>query len=108
MLQRFQVFIQRLVVDAIHPISVQYLLVDKQKLNMLNLEHFLTDGVVGLDTEHQGVLKEYQQVMKIYISMASELDLVRLRQFLVTEVQRILQERLEKYGKDIFAKEVVL
>jgi len=63
-------------------------------------------GIITI--EDPALMKEFTECVKTFQSVAGGSDLVRLRQFLVTETQRILQERLEKYGEDIFAKEVVL
>ena len=92
------------------PLQVTYVLFNNKRVSELNIQHFLTkENPFGIITiEDPALMKEFTECVKTFQSIAGGSDLVRLRQFLVTETQRILQERLEKYGEDIFAKEVVL
>ncbi|MBI4151841.1 hypothetical protein HY496_02625 [Candidatus Woesearchaeota archaeon] len=106
--QKLQIFVKKLIIGQTTPMVVEYLLLDNQRLKMLDLEHFVSGGVVGIDKDHLDMVELYQSTVRNYTTIASGEDLVRLRQFLVTETQRILQERLETYGHDALAKEMEL
>lgn len=108
--QQLQIFVKKLIVSQTAPMVVEYLLVNQAKIQELDLEQSLTKanpfGI--MEVKDQKLFEEFCQCTKAYHSIASGEDLVRLRQFLVQETQRILQERLTKYGHDTLAKEMPL
>lgn len=108
-MKKIVIAINRVVVQQGQPIQVDYMLTDQQKIDMLNLEHFpdseLTD-LIGIDEKHLGVAQEFQQALRAYSSLAGGEDLVRLKIFFLSEVKRIIEERFQQYGCDVFGKRI--
>ena len=100
-----EIYVNRLIIDQGHPIRVHYTLVDKGLINELNCKHELF-GLVGIDKEHLEIAEEFGKTMRAYNSLASEADVVRLKLFILSEVKRIIEERIKKYGGDIFSSPI--
>ena len=101
-----QIFVNSLIIHQGKPIKINYTTLDQKLINELSLKHLKPEelcGIVGIDESRLQVAKDFRQAMKMYTSLASNPDLVRLKLFVLGEVKRILEERLKQYGQDIFA-----
>ena len=106
-----QIFVNSLMIHQGKPIKINYTVLDQELINELSLRHLKPEelfGIVGIDKERLQIAREFQEAMRMYQSLASEPDLVRLKLFILGEVKRILEERLKCYGQDIYANRIPL
>ena len=102
-----EIFIRRLVIEQNRPIAFRYALIDKSRIKQLDqfgVEH--GDILEIQEDKVTEVFKELSHIFQMYESLASGEDLVRLKLFILSEVKRILEERLQKYGGDMFGHRV--
>lgn len=106
----FGVSVHQLIVSQTSPILVRYMLYDKKRVDELNLKHFLTApdpfGIVKVTDPK--IAEEFMEVLKLYETIASGEDVVRLKLLILQEVKRMLEERLSRNGSDYFSKPLPL